>query len=57
MQESQGVVPSAGLPLAALIGHHALKMVLVAFGVMFLVLLVALLLYVFTPPSDRGRGN
>jgi len=57
VQESQGVVPSAGLPLAALIGHHALKMVLVAFGVMFLVLLVALLLYVFTPPSDRGRGN
>jgi thiol-disulfide isomerase/thioredoxin len=47
----------AGLPLAALFGHHALKVVLVAFGVMFLVSLAAFFLYIFTLPSDRGRGN
>jgi hypothetical protein len=44
-------------PLAAIVGHHALKLVLVAFGVMFLVSLVAILVCKFTLPSDRGRGN
>ena len=46
-----------GLPVAALFGRHALKVVLVAFGVLFLVSLGAFLLYIFTLPSDRGRGN
>jgi hypothetical protein len=46
-----------GSPAAALFGHHALKMVLVACAVMFLVSLGAFLLYIFTIPSDRGRGS
>jgi hypothetical protein len=51
------VLPSAGLPAAAIFGNHALKVVLVAFGVMFLVSLVAFLLYIFALPSDRGGGG
>ena len=48
---------SAGPPAAALVGHHALTVFLVAFGVMFLVSLAALLLYIFSLPSDRGGGR
>ncbi len=54
---SWGVLAVAGPPIASLIEHHALEVVLVAFGVMFLVPLPALLWYIFTLPSHRGRGN
>ena len=54
---SRGVLPLAGFPVAAAFGHHALKVVLVAFGLMFLVSLGAFLLYIFTLPSDRGGVN
>ena len=53
----RGALPLSGLPVAALFWHHALTAVLVAFGVMFLVSLGALLLYIFTLPSDRGGGG
>jgi hypothetical protein len=51
------MLPSLGAPAIALFGHHALKLLLVAFWVMFLVSLAAFLLYIFTLPTDRGRGN
>ena len=46
-----------GLPVTALFGRHALRVVLVAFGLMFQVSLGAFLLYIFALPSDRGRVN
>lgn len=52
-----GVLPLAGLPAATLFGHHALRVVLVAFGLMFLVSLGAFMLYVFILPSGRGSVN
>jgi hypothetical protein len=54
---SWGVLAVAGLLVAPIFGHHALKVALVAFGVMFLVSLVALFLYAFTLPPESGRGN
>lgn len=47
----------AGPPVAALFGHRASTVFLVAFGVMFSVPLIAFLLYIFTLPSDRGGGG
>ena len=51
------VLPLVSSPAMALFGHHALTVVLVAIGVMFLVSLVAFLVQIFTLPSDRGRVN
>lgn len=51
------VLPSEWSPAVALFGHHGLKVVLVAFGVMFLVSLGAFMFYILTLPSDRGGGG
>jgi len=48
---------SAGPAVAAIFGHRASTLFLVAFGVMFLVSLAAFLLYIFTLPSDRGGSG
>jgi hypothetical protein len=48
------LVPVTGLPVAALFGTHALKALLVTFGLIFLVALAAFLVYILALPSDRG---
>ena len=53
----QAVLPLNWSPAAVLFGHRPLMGVLVALGVMFLVSLVAFLLYIFTLPPDRGGGR
>jgi len=52
-----GLVPVTGLPVATRFGHHVLKVVLVAIGVMFMVSLGAILVCKFTLPLDRGEGS
>jgi len=48
------VLPLPGFQAIALFRRHTLTVVLVAFGVMFLVALAAFLLNIFTLPSDRN---